>query len=76
MISGLSQDVTIYEISECNIDFWILQLKSSTLFEETEIYQRTAKIYHGETKICIHDFYPKLVVWYLYLSEVALCNRK
>ena len=43
MISGLSQDVTIYEISECNIDFWILQLKSSTLFEETEIYQRTAK---------------------------------
>ena len=62
MISGLSQDVTIYEISECNIDFWILQLKSSTLFEETEIYQRTAKVYLGETKSCIHDFYPKLVV--------------
>ena len=37
MIPGLPQDLTIYEISECNIDSWILQLKSSTLFEETEI---------------------------------------
>ena len=31
-------DLTIYEISECNISSWILQLKSSTLFEETVIH--------------------------------------
>ena len=35
MTSGLSP--TVYEISECNIESWILKLKSSTLFEETEI---------------------------------------
>ena len=28
---------TNYEKSKCNIDSWTLQLKSSTLFEETEI---------------------------------------
>ena len=37
MISGLSQDLTIFDISEYNIHSWILQLKSSTFFEETEI---------------------------------------
>ena len=32
-----SKDLTINEMSECNIVSWILRLKSSTLFEETEI---------------------------------------
>ena len=36
-------DLTIYEISECNIDSWILQLKSSTLFEETKIGLKNIK---------------------------------
>ena len=37
MTSGLSENLTVYEIRECNIDSWIIQLKSSTLIEETEI---------------------------------------
>ena len=32
-----SKDLTVNEMSECNIVSWILRLKSSTLFEETEI---------------------------------------
>ena len=33
MTSGLSEDLTVYEISECSTDSWILQLKSSTFVE-------------------------------------------
>ena len=37
MIFSLSYDLPIYEKSELNIDSWIFQIKSSTLFEENKI---------------------------------------